>query len=185
MDIGFSLNPCPRKPGALYDDDGGARISDLADRLSKIGDNIYLALEHLAARRILRSVDYQLSGRDRSDLFKFDHLSEGEKQLIAVVGALRLIILDPCRKADCDLLAFQADGRPILNPAYKGDPIARRRVNESKIVLNLDHPDFNAKREQLYHAIADDVKAFEELPRGSGLRATIHDRITERWANRQ
>jgi len=72
------------------EDDGGSRISDLADRLSKIGDNLYLALEHLAARRILRSVDYQLSGRDRSDLFEFDHLSEGEKQLIAVVGALRL-----------------------------------------------------------------------------------------------
>jgi hypothetical protein len=30
--------------------------------------------------------------------------------------------------------------------------------------LNLDHPDFNSKHEQLYHDIAEDVKAHEALP---------------------
>ena len=74
------------------------------------------------------------------------------------------VILDPCKKEDCDLLAFQGDGRPVLNPAYADDPIARRRVEDSKVLLNLDHPDFNSKREQLYHDIAEDVNAYEALP---------------------
>lgn len=66
-------------------------IRDLANRLAKSGDNLYLALEHLGARGIFQSIDYQLKGSDGRTLFRFDHLSEGEKQLIAVVGALRLI----------------------------------------------------------------------------------------------
>lgn len=65
-------------------------ICDLAERLSKSGDNLYLALEHLKARGILCSVRYQLKGRETGEPFQFDELSEGEKQLLAVVGAIRL-----------------------------------------------------------------------------------------------
>jgi hypothetical protein len=94
----------------------------------------------------------------------------------------RPVILDPCKKEDCDLLAFQADGRPILNPVYAADPIAGRRVEESKVLLNLDHPDFNSKREQLYHAIAEDVKVYEALPEDSQSRVDIRVRIERRLA---
>jgi hypothetical protein len=90
------------------------------------------------------------------------------------------VILDPCKKENCDLLAFQADGRPILNPIYAADPIARRRVEESKVLLNLDHSDFNSKREQLYHDIAEDVKAHEALPDGSESRVDIRTRTERR-----
>lgn len=94
----------------------------------------------------------------------------------------RPVILDPCDKADCDLVAFQADGRPVLNPAHAADPIALRRVEESKILLNLDHPDFNSKREQLCNDIADDVHAYGALPAGSPARATIEARLEGRLA---
>jgi len=94
----------------------------------------------------------------------------------------RPVILDPCKKEDCDLLAFQADGRPILNPVYAADPIAKRRVEESKILLNIDHPDFNSKREQLYHTIAEDVKVHEALPEDSQLRVDIRARMGRRLA---
>lgn len=92
------------------------------------------------------------------------------------------VILDPCKQADCDLLAFQVDGRPILNPAYTSDPIAIRRVNESLLLLNLDHPDFNTKREQLCRDIANDVTAYEELQDGTASRITIRNRIAARLA---
>jgi hypothetical protein len=92
------------------------------------------------------------------------------------------VILDPCKKEDCDLLAFQADGRPVLNPANAGDPIARRRVEESKVLLNLDHPDLNSKREQLYHDIVDDVSAYEALPEDSQPRMNIRNRMERRLA---
>lgn len=89
----------------------------------------------------------------------------------------RPVILDPCSPEDCGLLAFQADGRPILNPAFEGDGIARQRVDESKILLNLDHSDFNTKREQMCNAIADYVRVYEELPAESPERETIRSRL--------
>ena len=52
----------------------------------------------------------------------------------------RPVILDPCKKEDCDLLAFQADERPILHPLYADDPIAKERVEKSKILLNMGRP---------------------------------------------
>lgn len=92
------------------------------------------------------------------------------------------IILDPCKKEDCVLIAFRADGLPILNPAYAADPIAARRVDESKLLLNLDHPDFNSKREQLYHDIADDVNTYEALAANSPARIAIRTRMEKRLA---
>jgi hypothetical protein len=94
----------------------------------------------------------------------------------------RPVILDPCKKEDCDLLAFQADGRPILNPVYAADPIAKERVEKSKILLNIDHPDFNSKRERLCRDIAEDVKIHEALPEDSQSRIDIRVRMERRLA---
>ena len=66
------------------------------------------------------------------------------------------------------------------NPAHAADPIAARRVDESKLLLNLDHPDFNSKREQLYHLIKDDMALYEELDEGSPSRTTIRTRMETR-----
>jgi hypothetical protein len=96
--------------------------------------------------------------------------------------AERPILLDPCVERDCNLLAFQTDGRPVLNPAYALDPIAARRVDESKILLNLDHPDFNSKREQLCNEIADDVQTYEDLPAAAASRQIIVARLEGRLA---
>lgn len=71
------------------------------------------------------------------------------------------IILDPCNEDDCKLIAFLPDGRPVLHPNFAQDPIAKLRVEKSKILLNLDHPNFNSQREQLRRAIDRDVKSHE------------------------
>ena len=89
----------------------------------------------------------------------------------------RPVILDPCSADDCNLLAFQADGRPILNPNYAGNPIARQRVERSKILLNLDHPDFNSKREQLCQEIIVNVRTHEALGHDPTLQARIRSSI--------
>jgi hypothetical protein len=90
------------------------------------------------------------------------------------------LILDPCRKEDCDLVAFQVDGRPVLNPAYASDPIALRRVEESKILLNLDHPDFNSKREQLCNDIEREVRMYEALDEGTAARSAVISQLEQR-----
>lgn len=95
------------------------------------------------------------------------------------LGTESPVILDPSKKHDCDLLAFRTDGNPILNPTFANDPIARDRVEQSKLLLNLDHPDFNSKREQLYFRIRDDVKTYEELPPTASMRQMIRDRLAE------
>ncbi len=92
----------------------------------------------------------------------------------------RPLILDPCNAKDCELLAFHADGRPVLHPSYAGNVDASYRVEQSKLLLNLDHPDFNSKREQLCREMADDVRTYEELPVISPERATIRTRIEAR-----
>ena len=93
-------------------------------------------------------------------------------------------LLDPCNVYDCTLIAFQADGRPVLSPLATEDPNARRRVELSLLRLNIDHPDFNSKREQIYHETRIDVDAFEELQSGSRLRQQIHNRIVSRISPR-
>ena len=92
------------------------------------------------------------------------------------------VILDPCSANDCALLAFQPDGRPILNPDFAADAIAKHRVDESKLLLNLDHPDFNTKREQLCNDIKNDVQNHEDLPATSPQRATIRTNLVARLA---
>lgn len=63
------------------------------------------------------------------------------------------VILDPCSMEDTELLAFQPDGRPVLSMRHTGDPVAREKVEQSKLLLNLDYPTFNEGRERLYNKI--------------------------------
>lgn len=89
-------------------------IFTLANRLARGGDNLYLALEHLRVRGILASVSFQLIGRVDDEPFDFDQLSEGEKQLLAVIGALQLI-----NRPDTLVLLDEPDTH--LNPQWSWD----------------------------------------------------------------
>lgn len=93
---------------------GGRGLMSLAERLARGGDNLFLALEHLRARGIFASVSYRLVGRVDDEPFDFDQLSEGEKQLLAVVGALQLI-----NRPDNLVLLDEPDTH--LNPQWSWD----------------------------------------------------------------
>lgn len=108
-------------------------IHELARRLEASGDNVYLALESLRARGILRSLSFRLKGKDVEDTFPFDQLSEGEKQLLAVVGAVtltnqkdNLILLD---EPDTHLNPHWTWDYPgMLTEAFKTDQQQRSTV---------------------------------------------------------
>jgi len=72
---------------------------------------------------------------------------------LAGLVAEQPVILDPCSEADTELLEFQPDGRPVLSMRHAGDPAARDKVEQSKLLLNLDYPTFNEDRESLYNTI--------------------------------
>jgi ABC-type cobalamin/Fe3+-siderophores transport system ATPase subunit len=93
------------------DDDG---IRALAKRLEGSGDNLYIALEGLRARGMLRSIDFRIVGREAQEAFPFDQLSEGEKQLLAVVGAIQL-----ANQTDNLVLLDEPDTH--LNPHWSWD----------------------------------------------------------------
>lgn len=119
---------------------GGKSICDLAVRLSKGGDNLYLALEHLRARNIFSSVSFQLKGRTGADSFEFDQLSEGEKQLLAVIGAIQLI-----NQPDNLLLLDEPDTH--LNPqwcwdypAMLTDAFDRQQKRRSTVLMSTHTP---------------------------------------------
>lgn len=96
------------------DEQANKGIKELATRLARGGDNLYLALEHLRARGMLASVSFRLIGRVNDEPFEFDQLSEGEKQLLAIVGALQLI-----NRPDNLVLLDEPDTH--LNPQWSWD----------------------------------------------------------------
>lgn len=71
-------------------------------------------------------------------------------------------LLDPCQKSDVELLAFLADGRPVVAPDFAQDQIIQERVQKSNLLLNLDFPNFNEERERLYNKIHKKVTRGDE-----------------------
>jgi len=82
--------PKPMKRSYNFREGRETGIIKLAERLQAGGENVYLALESLRARGMLISVSFQLKRKDTTHRFPFDNLSEGEKQLLAVIGAATL-----------------------------------------------------------------------------------------------
>jgi ABC-type lipoprotein export system ATPase subunit len=97
-----------------FEGKGGSALRKLADRLAKGRDNVYQALESLRARGMLLSVSFKLKGRRGAETFSFDQLSEGEKQLLAVIGAITLT-----NQSDNLVLLDEPDTH--LNPHWSWD----------------------------------------------------------------
>jgi hypothetical protein len=68
------------------------------------------------------------------------------------------VLLDPCNADDCDLMEFQPDGRPVISSIHRDNSVAYHRVEQSKLLLNLDFPTFNEDREILYNKIKNLVE---------------------------
>lgn len=151
-------------------------LASLSERLAQGGDNIYLALEHLRARGMFASVSYRLVGRDDDEPFDFDQLSEGEKQLLAVVGALQLI-----NRPDNFVLLDEPDTH--LNPQWSWDypsmltdAFDAEQRSRSTVLMATHTPIMisGMTRDQvlLAHRRTEDGRAFtrpRRHPRGQGI----------------
>jgi hypothetical protein len=65
----------------------------------------------------------------------------------------RPTLLDPTDPADPPILTFDTDGRVALSPLHADDANAAKRVEDSRIYLHLDWPQFVTDRRDLYAAI--------------------------------
>lgn len=90
----------------------------------------------------------------------------------------RPTLLDPTDPADPPVLTFDTDGRVALSPLHADDPNAAKRVEDSRIYLHLDWPQFVTDRRDLYATIllkvTDGDNADLGLNRGeASARATL------------
>lgn len=88
------------------------------------------------------------------------------------------VLLDPCNEDDCNLLQFQPDGRPVVSNVHSANAIAVLRVEQSKLLLNLDFPTFNEDRESLYNRIKQLVERGDKYGAGPA-RTDIQDDLRE------
>ena len=78
---------------------------------SRRGANIARMLQALNSKSMLVDIDYTLKHVDGTSTFNFEELSEGEKQLISVIGGLHITDKD-----ECIVLLDEPDTH--LNPAW-------------------------------------------------------------------
>jgi len=82
---------------------------------------------------------------------RFPLLAEQDRWMTPVdICNERPTLLDPTDPADPPILTFDTDGRVALSPLHAGDPDAAKRVEDSRIYLHLDWPQFVTDRRDLY-----------------------------------
>jgi len=87
------------------------RVVKLGEVLEKRGANLYSLLQALAARKILVANEFDIVHQGTQTNYRTDALSEGEKQLLCVIGGLTLV-----QNTECLVLLDEPDTH--LNPAW-------------------------------------------------------------------
>lgn len=86
-------------------------LAKIGKVLEKMGGNLYAMLQALAARKILVANDFDIVHQGTQTNYRTDALSEGEKQLLCVIGGLTL-----SQNNECLVLLDEPDTH--LNPAW-------------------------------------------------------------------
>lgn len=104
------------------------------------GTNVFDMLQVLKMKNILVSVDFAIVHVDKITQFQFEELSEGEKQLISVVGGLHLT-----NQRECLILLDEPDTH--LNPVWTWkynsllkNAINREYENSSTVLITTHNP---------------------------------------------
>lgn len=103
-------------------------LEQLGDVLDRRGTTLYSMLQGLHAKDILLDSEFELSKLDSEESYSTDLLSEGEKQLICVIGGLTL-----SQSNECLILLDEPDTH--LNPvwSWKYDSLLQNALNETQI----------------------------------------------------
>lgn len=87
------------------------QLEKIGASLEKRGANLYSLLQSLAARGILVANEFDIVRKGTTDHYRTEYLSEGEKQLLCVIGGLTL-----AQNTECLVLLDEPDTH--LNPAW-------------------------------------------------------------------
>ncbi len=87
------------------------QLMKLGEVLEKKGANLYSMLQALAAKEILIDNEFEIAHEGGETSYRTEFLSEGEKQLLCVIGGLTLV-----QNTECLVLLDEPDTH--LNPAW-------------------------------------------------------------------
>lgn len=110
------------------------------DELHRNGTNLYSMLQALDANGMLVDIDYDVVSKTKQKSFPFDALSEGEKQLLCVIGGLTM-----AHHQECLVLLDEPDTH--LNPAWSWeynkllqDSLHSEQLQDSTVLIATHDP---------------------------------------------
>ncbi len=150
-------------------------LEKLGRKIAGRKTNLFSILKALAARKILHRIEFNVVQATSGAKYGVDALSEGEKQLLCVIGGLIL-----SSQQECLVLLDEPDTH--LNPAWSWeyisllrDALQKRQQAASTVVLATHDPVLisGLQREQVLIARLTDGRLFYEQPyrdpRGQGV----------------
>ncbi|RDH84322.1 MAG: hypothetical protein DIZ78_12325 [endosymbiont of Escarpia spicata] len=151
------------------------QLEKIGSILERRGTNLYSMLQALSAKKILTDILFDVINREDSAQYQTDSLSEGEKQLLCVIGGLTL-----SQNNECLVLLDEPDTH--LNPAWswrydnllKQALTSRQRTNSTTIIATHDPILISGlTREQVFIARIEGNQLLYEQPyrdpRGQGV----------------
>lgn len=150
-------------------------LAKVAEHLEKVGTNLYSMLQAFHTNKMLIGVEYELRNKPDGKTFSFDDLSEGEKQLLCVIGGLTM-----SQHKECLVLLDEPDTH--INPAWSWEynslleQALQTEQRDSSTVLVTTHDPVlisGLNKEQVLIAHTKNNKLFYERPhrdpRGQGI----------------
>ena len=152
------------------------------DKLEKVGaalerrkTNLFSILQVLDSKKMLYEIDFQVVHAASGAVYKVDELSEGEKQLLCVIGGLKLAYQNEC-------LVLLDEPDTHLNPAWSWeydsllrDALQKEQQKNSTVILATHDPVLISgltKEQVLIANLIDGRLSYEEpyrSPRGQGV----------------
>ncbi len=159
----------------LRDEGGAFQLRQLGTSLAKRGTNLYSMLQACSANKILKNVEYEVCQSDSDKSYPFDALSEGEKQLLSVIGGLTM-----AQHEECLVLLDEPDTH--LNPSWSWSydsllkqALDSQQLSKSAVLLATHDPVIisGLRKEQVLIAHKDNgnlsYKRPHRDPRGQGV----------------
>jgi energy-coupling factor transporter ATP-binding protein EcfA2 len=104
------------------------KLRKLGLALEKRGANLYSMLQACHSNKILKKINYDVYQTDNDNGFSFEALSEGEKQLLCVVGGLTM-----AQHQECLVLLDEPDTHLNPNWSWEYDSLLKQALHSEQL----------------------------------------------------
>lgn len=112
----------------LRDEEDIDQLHKLGAALERRGTNLYSMLQACHANKMLLQLDYEIQQIDSDKSYPFESLSEGEKQLLCVVGGLTM-----AQHQECLVLLDEPDTHLNPNWSWEYDSLLKQALHSEQL----------------------------------------------------